>query len=1170
MQVAIVALVAAGLFSTNVSWADSLLAEQGEPGGAKPQSAAQVFHAASGDGADEPLTSGEIVEVAGGGEAEPDTSQADSDSTAAEAVALELDSELPNEERGEPVAEEAADAATGESASSSPEATPAQDDADAMDETDDESTIQPMAEGADGGDPPYVYWTVQDTQGNLVPGATFRFERRFQDSRGRWVWVAGNGATALADCEASPNSCGNSSLDRDTDGGEFLLPHFQTPGSSFNRVAAGNNYRVSQGASPAGYDWAVPGTNTQTIGATNGNNATWNNGDGSGTHNFGAFQVVKRQTLPLCEPGYVYALGQTGQLQQIDPSGNVTPIGAAASGVTSFNGLGIGSGGNSVYAYERSGTSVSELTIWKYDIATGVWTSTGTPVNSNTSSRAVLFIAGAVNYDNGRFFVGGFDSDGGLFRLWEYNPATGTTAYKGHINTPGGATGQQATNNGDIAFDAAGNLFVVRGTGNTTTVFSITKVDLEAASGGSTAIPSSQSASVTTMDNVNGVAFDATGKAYLGAASELRSYDMPDWSGRKDVTSNLGTSGDLASCSSPPTIVIEKEVIGGRVNPTDQFKLTLNQGSGLLGDATTSGSAIGVQAQRIGPLPTARGVRLDFAEAGAGTANLGNYASAYQCTVTHRDGSLENLEQVSSTSGSITIPPTGEAVKCVFRNSPLIANVNIHKDVVNTEGEKEARQGWTVGTRITAGSATLNPAGTAQATNASGDAAWELRFNNASGRATVDVWEQMQTGYEFVSASCGITSLNGSQRTITLDSTDPQALDNIAPGDRVDCTYTNAEKQNPGSATWSKVDDQQPANLLGGSEWTITGPGHSEGTVITDCTSEPCEGSLDKDPEPGEFRLEGLVWGQYTVTETSAPVGYVLDPTPHTFTFTVNKDTVATAITPKGSPFVNVPAVGSVRWTKVDSENEQQLLAGSKWEMTGPGEDGPVIEVEDCVVDEGAECSGHDLDPAVGKFLIEGLSIGEYVLTETIAPSGYAPLGESLTFTVGVGEGASLEVELPPVKNVRVLGSVTWTKVAAGNTATRLAGSVWELTLPDDSTIPVEDCVADAAEECAAMHDKDPSAGGFRLDGLVVGEYVLTETSAPVGYVVDSTPHAFSITVEEPNHAFGQPFENKQRDAPVMPLTGGMGAVIFLAIGGGLLAGAMALGIGAKRRRATA
>lgn len=958
--------------------------------------------------------------------------------------------------------------------------------------------IAPMqAFTPDGGTAPYVYWDVRDTDNNLVPGATFKFQYRSSSS-----WQTGSDASALSDCNgACPTSTSGDSLDRDSDGGEFLLEHRGTPRTGIsttgNRLSATGNYRVSQVTAPAGYEWVATGDNTKTIGNSNSNTATWNNANGTGTHNFGTFLVRKLQILPLCTAGYVYAIGQTGQMQQVAPDGTVTKVGTPASGVTAFNGLGIGYGGTPVFAYERSGSdpSVSTATIWKYDTVTGNWTSTGVSVDSKTSSRTIQFVAGAVNLDNGRYYLGGFATNGNVFRIWEYNPATNAVVYKGHINTPGGSSVSGA-NNGDIAFDAAGTLYVVRGTGSTTTVFSVLKTDLDAANGGSTAIPASQAASRTTMDNVNGVAFDASGKAYLGATSEMRSYNMPDWAFVANVTSNLSNSGDLASCSSPPTVMIQKEIVGGRVNPGDQFKMTLHKGATLLGDATTTGSSIGVQSERIGPLPTVRGVQLTFAETGAGGASLTNYASAYQCTVTYLDGTVTVLDQVNGTSGTITIPPTGEAVRCVFRNSPLVANVTIHKDVTDVNGVTSPRQGWTVGAvaAATTGTVTKAPAADTQSTNASGDAAWKLTFGTYASRATVNVSETMQDGYEFVSGQCVITSLDGSETTTTMAGPGASALTGVKPGDQVNCTYTN--KQKAGAVTWNKVDDATPAQLLGGSAWTITGPGFiAPDNVVTDCVTAPCTG-FDQDPVAGQFRLTGLAWGSYTVTETTTPQGHTGAVT---FTFVVNAANAGTDLV-QGNK-VNVRQPASVAWNKVDDSTPAQPLGGSVWTITGPNYPDPGTDVADCIAANVSGCTGLDRDPAAGQFQLDGLTWGDYTVTEKTPPAGHTG-SHSFSFTVDQGNaGTVITASGSPFVNPRIPGHVTWSKVDATDSSL-LAGSAWTVVGPEgpqSTSVVVTDCDADDAADCTG-DDKDPVAGQFQLAGLAWGKYTVTETTVPAGY----------------------------------------------------------------------
>jgi len=84
------------------------------------------------------------------------------------------------------------------------------------------------------------------------------------------------------------------------------------------------------------------------------------------------------------------------------------------------------------------------------------------------------------------------------------------------------------------------------------------------------------------------------------------------------------------------------------------------------------------------------------------------------------------------------------------------------------------------------------------------------------------------------------------------------------------------------------------------------------------------------------------------------------------------------------------PISAALQWDKVGDTADAELLAGAEWELTpvdGAGDPaGPAVVVVDCV--EGP-CTGTDTDPAGGRFLITGLTPGEYRLVETRAPVGF-------------------------------------------------------------------------------------------------------------------------------------------------------------------------------------
>lgn len=720
-----------------------------------------------------------------------------------------------------------------------------------------------------------------------------------------------------------------------------------------------------------------------------------------------------------CTAGVVYGVSAGGQLQQVS-AGTVTSIGSPATGVSSFNGLGIGTGGSPVLAYERT-NGARTATMFSFNPVSGTWTNTGDAYNTVNDGYNGSLVAGAVDLKTGSYYFGGFSGNGTQYYLWRYNP--GSTPRFTFVGTLDTSTNAASASNGDMAFDAAGNLFVVRGVGSTTTVFSVTAANLAAGTGGT--IPSSTSNSFTTNANVNGVAFDASGKAYLGTGNTVTSYDMPNWTNATVVASSTsGYSGtDLASCSSPATITLEKDV-QGRVNDTDQFALSLTQGSTTLGTATTAGTATGVQSQRVGPLPAVRGTTVNFSETGAGGTNLSGYTSSYQCTV---DGQpMTPAVSGTGTSGSVTIPVTGQEILCRIVNSPRSAAVTVNKTWV-VDGKSYADGQQPAGISATP---SLTPGGT--------------------GTGSV-AWGQRRTGFT-IGQSVGI-----GETTVI----DPNAF----PG----CTLSSA---------------------------TISGPGVNGTQAIG---------------QPTTVKLPGTE-NVYQVTNTVTCQ-----------TLTVIKNVQNTHGGTRSATDWN----GHLKATQ--GQNVLSYNTGQKRYVAT----GSYVISEDLLAgytQAGITCQGGTL-AADGK-------------------------------TVSVAAGANVTCT---ITNQDQAGSVTWKKSDESGRA--LAGSVWTLTGPGGATREITDCVAASAASCTGA-DKDPAAGAFNLAGLDMGDYTLVEKSAPAGYVLDTTPHRFTLTSDRKDFAFTTAFKNVQRAAVTLPLTGGTGSDLFTLGGLAVLLGAGVTAVVLHRRRA--
>ncbi|RHL26516.1 choice-of-anchor A family protein [Collinsella sp. AF38-3AC] len=91
-----------------------------------------------------------------------------------------------------------------------------------------------------------------------------------------------------------------------------------------------------------------------------------------------------------------------------------------------------------------------------------------------------------------------------------------------------------------------------------------------------------------------------------------------------------------------------------------------------------------------------------------------------------------------------------------------------------------------------------------------------------------------------------------------------------------------------GTVSWTKVGEGDTKHTpLAGSEWKLTKTNDADGAAVNqswtvrDQVSDQSTSSdttwVDTDTAPGKFKLEGLLPGTYTLTETQAPFGYELN-----------------------------------------------------------------------------------------------------------------------------------------------------------------------------------------------------------------------------------------------------------------------------------------------------
>lgn len=724
-----------------------------------------------------------------------------------------------------------------------------------------------------------------------------------------------------------------------------------------------------------------------------------------------------------CQPGYIYSMQATGNIVQIDPSGTVSTV-YTASGSTvgsAMNGLGIGKGGTSAYWYERSSNganNIKNLVSWS--------SGTATVGGGYTTSQSTSLVAGAIDLLTGDFLFGQYSGTSFYLYAWVGTSST-SGSFKALGSVAGAADSSWSSANGDIAFDGNGDLFLLASSGSSVMVTEVNASDLATAitnQNPSAAIPGHlvSSATVASGTNFNGVAFDSNGYAYLGTGTALYKYDTTTkpWTqiGTSSYnTTTLGSSTDLASCGSPSTLTVQKNLPNGRYQSGDQFTLGIAKAGTTVTSNTTTGSDPGIQGQIAGPTPVITGSTYVVSEAAAGTTVLSNYNQSLSCVDTANGNAA-----VSSTSGNVTIP-TGQtnspAVVCTFTNTPIFkpATVTISKQVTDASGNNPtAASGWVMGASLSSppSGVAISPSGTqTTGTNGSVPNPWSISgFTSLTSSTGVTVSETSQAGYAFLSGSCTITHLSGSPTTVTLTSSS-QTLPGIVSGDAVSCGFVNKPVPSASVTISKQVTDVSGNNATGASGWVVGASLSSppSGVAIAP-TGTQTTGTSGSVPSPWSITGFSTLTAStgVTVSETQQ-AGYTFLSGSCVNTHT-GGTTTTTALTSSSQTltgivagdslacsFTNKPTAGTVTWSKVTSDSSKTPLAGSTWTLTGPGVPSGTV-VTDCTTASCPSGAYTDQDSTAGGFKLTGLAWGAYTLTEASAPVGYKLDTTQHSFTI--------------------------------------------------------------------------------------------------------------------------------------------------------------------------
>jgi uncharacterized repeat protein (TIGR01451 family) len=417
--------------------------------------------------------------------------------------------------------------------------------------------------------------------------------------------------------------------------------------------------------------------------------------------------VVPLAIAPLdCSGGTIYQIQRptsgttTGKLNSVAVGSMTGTSSVAATQVTSTllaaggNALGVSAGGLAAWALAPqtptlTGTNTLTFTVQSFNPTTETWTphtdvvdTTGRLPAGVTAANIASggIVAGAIDPSNGNYYWAYLASaPTNAMTIFGWNTSTNTSiGVVANSNLPQTVPSSGSTN-GDMAFDQAGNLYVVSNTGTNAAVGVITG-PLPGATRALT--PTVINTTLATFANsasnsYNGIAFDGTGNLFIewstsGGATVIQKLDPSTGAvlaGPSTVSftpSGGGVGVDLAGCATPPTLELDKNVINRQVN-TDQFNLAITGGGLTQGNtATTTGTANGVQADTAGPVLARAGTTYTFTETAAGSTVLPNYTTTWVCV----DVGSGNAIVASGTGTTFTLAPVaGQSIVCTFTNS---------------------------------------------------------------------------------------------------------------------------------------------------------------------------------------------------------------------------------------------------------------------------------------------------------------------------------------------------------------------------------------------------------------------------------------------------------------------------------------------------------------------
>ena len=262
--------------------------------------------------------------------------------------------------------------------------------------------------------------------------------------------------------------------------------------------------------------------------------------------------------------------------------------------------------------------------------------------------------------------------------------------------------------------------------------------------------------------------------------------------------------------------------------------------------------------------------------------------------------------------------------------------------------------------------------------------------------------------------------------------------------------------------------------------------------------------------EDGTAKSKELYLGKYTVVETKAPNGMVINKEKHSVELTYAGQDVA--VTETATSFVNERQKVKISLEKVLEQNDtfgigkndeiKNISFGLYAKEDIVSSSGTVIPadglIEIITLDEKGTATANT-DLPFGSYYIKEIATDEhYILSDTQYPFTFEYAGQDTeTVEIKVNDGK-------PIENKLIYGSVSGKKIDENGEA--LGGALIGIFKADETEYTKEHAIMTATSE------KD---GSFSFAKVPYGKWIIREIEAPEGFVLDDTSYEVNIGENE-------------------------------------------------------